>query len=90
LETAINALFDQHNANPKPFRWIKSADDILAVIERFCTYNTSATRYGGFVVRDTRGTWQELSVRASLRKVMAMSKSLFRSWPFVERTAAYG
>ncbi|MGA8292904.1 MAG: IS630 family transposase, partial [Rhodoplanes sp.] len=26
----------QHNANPKPLRWTKSADDILATIERFC------------------------------------------------------
>jgi transposase len=43
LEAAINAFLDQHNANPKPFRWIKSADDILAAIERFCTYNTSST-----------------------------------------------
>jgi len=32
LETAINT----RNANPKPFRWTKSADDILASIERFC------------------------------------------------------
>jgi hypothetical protein len=28
---------------PKPFRWVKSADDILAAIERFCLYNTSST-----------------------------------------------
>lgn len=43
LEAAINAFLDQHNADPKPFRWIKSADDILAAIERFCTYNTTPT-----------------------------------------------
>jgi transposase len=43
LEAAINAFLDCHNAAPKPFRWIKSADDILAAIERFCTYNTSPT-----------------------------------------------
>ncbi|MBV9238065.1 MAG: IS630 family transposase, partial [Xanthobacteraceae bacterium] len=43
LEAAINAFLDQHNADPKPFRWVKSADDILAAIERFCTYNTSPT-----------------------------------------------
>jgi hypothetical protein len=30
LETAINAFLDQHNANPKAFKWIKSAGDILA------------------------------------------------------------
>lgn len=30
---------EQHNADPKPFRWTKSADDILASIEGFCVYN---------------------------------------------------
>jgi len=43
LEAAINAFLNQHNADPKPFRWVKSADDILAAIERFCTYNTAPT-----------------------------------------------
>jgi hypothetical protein len=43
LEAAINAFLDQHNADPRPFRWIKSADDILAAVERFCAYNTSST-----------------------------------------------
>ena len=43
LEAAINAFLDQHNADPRPFKWIKSADDILAAIERFCTYNISST-----------------------------------------------
>jgi transposase len=36
LEAAIKAYLDAHNANPKPFRWTKSADDILAAVERFC------------------------------------------------------
>jgi hypothetical protein len=40
---AINAFLAHHNADPKPFRWIKSAEDILAAVERFCTYNTSPT-----------------------------------------------
>jgi transposase len=40
LKAAITAFIDQHNANPKPFRWTKSADTILASIERFCAYNT--------------------------------------------------
>ena len=42
LKAAITAFLDQHNANPKPFRWTKSADDILASIERFCVYNAPA------------------------------------------------
>ena len=36
LEAAIQAYLDAHNANPKPFRWTKTADDILAAVERFC------------------------------------------------------
>jgi hypothetical protein len=39
LKAAIATFIEQHNANPKPFRWAKSADDILASIERFCVYN---------------------------------------------------
>jgi transposase len=42
LRAAIQDFLDQHNAEPKPFRWTKSADDIPASIERFCTYNTPA------------------------------------------------
>jgi transposase len=30
LEADIHAYIDAHNAEPKPFRWTKSADDILA------------------------------------------------------------
>ncbi len=36
LEAAIRAYLDAVNADPKPFRWTKSADDILAAIKRFC------------------------------------------------------
>ena len=36
LKTAIHAYIDANNAQPKPFRWTKSADDILASIDRFC------------------------------------------------------
>jgi hypothetical protein len=43
LEAAISTFLGHHNADPKPFRWIKSAEDILAAVERFCTYNTSPT-----------------------------------------------
>jgi transposase len=39
LKAAITTFIHQHNADPKPFRWTKSADDILASIERFCVYN---------------------------------------------------
>jgi transposase len=36
LEADIRSFIDRHNANPKPFRWTKSADDILAAVKRFC------------------------------------------------------
>ena len=40
LRADITAFIDHHNAETRPFRWTKSADDILASIERFCRYNT--------------------------------------------------
>lgn len=36
LEEAIRNYLELNNANPKPFVWTKSADDIMASIERFC------------------------------------------------------
>jgi transposase len=36
LEADILAYIDTVNADPKPFRWTKAADDILATIQRFC------------------------------------------------------
>ena len=42
LRADIMNFISLHNAEPKPFRWTKSADDILASIERFCRYNAQA------------------------------------------------
>jgi transposase len=36
LEQAIRSYIANSNDNPKPFVWTKSADDILASVERFC------------------------------------------------------
>jgi transposase len=36
LENAIRHFIDQHNRNPKPFVWTKSADQILDSVTRFC------------------------------------------------------
>ena len=36
LEADIRAFIEKHNEDPKPFRWTKSADDILAAVKRFC------------------------------------------------------
>jgi transposase len=41
LHTTIADFITQHNADPRPFRWTKSAEDILASIERFCVYNAT-------------------------------------------------
>ncbi len=34
LQAAMNAYLAQHNANPKPFVWTKSAQAILAKLDR--------------------------------------------------------
>jgi transposase len=46
LEAAIDAYIKIRNVSPKPFRWTKSADNILASINRFCrrTLDTHANR----------------------------------------------
>ena len=43
LQDAISRFIEHHNADPKPFRWTKSADDILTSIERFCVRNTPSS-----------------------------------------------
>jgi hypothetical protein len=43
LRADIWSFIEHHNAHPRPFRWTKSADDILSSIERFCAYNLPAT-----------------------------------------------
>jgi hypothetical protein len=37
LQAAINAYLAEHNASPKPFVWTKSAEAILAKLDR-CTW----------------------------------------------------
>jgi len=46
LQAAIGQYIQIRNTAPKPFRWTKSADDILASIDRFCrrTLDTHAKR----------------------------------------------
>ena len=36
LEADIRTFIQLHNNNPKPFKWTKSADQILASVKRFC------------------------------------------------------
>lgn len=42
LEAAIQRYLAAHNAEPRPFRWTKSADDILASVARFCARTLTA------------------------------------------------
>ena len=35
LEADISVFIDAHNENPKPYKWVKSADEILASVKRF-------------------------------------------------------
>lgn len=44
LEWAIRDYIDHHNDQPKPFRWAKTADQILENIARFCK-RTSETAH---------------------------------------------
>ena len=36
FEADIRTFIDRHNDRPKPFKWVKSADQILASVKRFC------------------------------------------------------
>jgi transposase len=42
LEAAVLAYVERHNAEPKPFRWTRSADAILASVARFCSRTLAA------------------------------------------------
>lgn len=43
LKADISSFIEQHNTAPKPFRWTKSASDILASIEHFCISSAPVT-----------------------------------------------
>jgi transposase len=45
LEVDIRTFIDLHNKKPKPFKWTKSADQILASVKRFC-YKAQQTLCG--------------------------------------------
>lgn len=46
LRRAIYEYLDAHNEDPKPFKWTKTADDILASIARFAQRTVAAHREG--------------------------------------------
>jgi transposase len=52
LKAAIEEFIEAHHANPKPFAWTKSADEILASIARFAQ-RTTAVQAEAHVSRTT-------------------------------------
>ncbi len=36
LEADVKAFIEHHNECPRPYRWTKSADEILSSVKRFC------------------------------------------------------
>jgi hypothetical protein len=61
LETAIRASIDAVNADPKPFRRTKSADDILAAIKRFRLKTLEIASAQVQIERNSEsGHWQSL------------------------------
>jgi putative transposase len=47
LEADINAFIEAHNENPRPYRWVKTADEILAAVKRFCQKTMTRTSDSG-------------------------------------------
>jgi len=47
LEADIATFIAAHNESPKPYKWVKSADDILASVKRFCQKATNRTSDSG-------------------------------------------
>lgn len=44
LNADIMAFIDAHNENPKPYKWVKPADEILASVKRFCLKASNPTQ----------------------------------------------
>lgn len=44
LEQTIREYLDIKNAKPKPFVWSKTAEDILASVNRFCLRTSNSPR----------------------------------------------
>ncbi|BAK82479.1 transposase [Komagataeibacter medellinensis NBRC 3288] len=44
LEADIRAFIVAHNEQPRPFKWTRSADDILQAVKRFCLRTTKISK----------------------------------------------
>ncbi|MFV0514931.1 MAG: IS630 family transposase, partial [Jhaorihella sp.] len=47
LEADIMSFIDAHNDDPKPYKWVRSADEILASVKRFCLKTMNRTSIPG-------------------------------------------
>ena len=47
LEADITTFIDAHNENPRPYRWVKSAAQLLASVQRFCHKTMNRTSDSG-------------------------------------------
>ena len=68
LERAIREFIDVRNAEPKPFVWTKTADEILASIARFAQRTTAAQRHDLLcesLLQDTSSPWCKSYIRSS-------------------------
>ena len=54
-EQVIRRYADTVNANPRPFRWTKFADGILATIKRFCLRTLDTAERQREIVSDLSG-----------------------------------
>jgi hypothetical protein len=68
LEAVIQEYIDRRNADPKPFRWTKTADDILAAVERFCR-RTSPSTASRRIIRVARAAFRPLQTSSGTRGV---------------------
>jgi transposase len=61
LEADIRAFIDRYNQNPRPFKWTKSADEILASVKRFChkAQHTLCRRYKTFNASPKKDEWRQ-------------------------------
>nr|WP_243697794.1 IS630 family transposase [Acidomonas methanolica] len=47
LEADITAFIEVHNENPRPYRWVKPAEEIIASVKRFCLKTMKRTSDSG-------------------------------------------
>ncbi len=91
LEAAINTYIKTRNADPKPFRWTKSADDILASIERFCRRTISAHEtelHRNFRIRTLGPFWDSTSgYAAAWRQLQVQLAAKYDTNPLVQEVA---